>query len=108
MRRPANARHGRKRFHAVHRVADELFYRPAVPLDDLVHPLEVARTQRPQPLRIGLLAERRRSRHVAEQHRHRLADLVRGCGRREHPAAAVAEAGVLRVSRPQLAQISTR
>ena len=63
--------------HRHHRVADELLHRPAVRLDDRLHPLEVARQQRPQRLRIRRLAERRRPGHVAEQHRHRLADLAR-------------------------------
>ena len=31
--------------HGHHRVADELLHRPAVPLDDLLHPLEVTREQ---------------------------------------------------------------
>ena len=36
-----------------HRVADELLHRAAVRLDDPLHPLEVARQQRPQRLRVG-------------------------------------------------------
>ena len=72
--------------HRHHRVADELLHRPAVRLDDRLHPLEVARQQRPQRLRIGRLPERRRAGDVAEQHRHRLADLARSRRRRERRA----------------------
>ena len=59
-----------------HRVADELLDRAAVCLDDSLHPLEVAREQRPQRLRIRRLAQRGRAGHVAEQHRHRLSLLA--------------------------------
>ena len=41
-------------------------------LDDPLHPLEVARQQPLQRLRIHRLPERRRADHVAEQHRHDL------------------------------------
>ena len=82
--------------HRHHRVADELLHRAAVRLDDRLHPLEVARQQRPQRLRIRRLPQRRRADHVAEQHRHRLADLARRRRGRERRAAAVAEAGTVR------------
>ena len=59
-----------------HRVADELLHRPAVRLDDRLHPLEVARQQRPQRLGIRRLPQRGRADHVAEQHRHRLPHLA--------------------------------
>ena len=48
--------------HGHHRVADELLHAAAVPLHDRLHPLEVAREQRTQPLGIERLAERRRAR----------------------------------------------
>ena len=63
--------------HRHHRIADELLHGAAVPLDDRLHPLEVAREQRPQPLGIERLAERGRAGQVAEQHGHRLALLTR-------------------------------
>jgi hypothetical protein len=66
-----------------HRVADELLHRTAVGLHDSLHPLEVAREQCPQRLRIRRLAERGRSGHVAEDDRDRLA-LHRHAPRLEH------------------------
>ena len=59
--------------HRHHRVADELLHRPAVALDDRLHPLEVPREQRAQPFRIDRLAERGRAGEVAEEHGDRLA-----------------------------------
>ena len=59
-----------------HGVADELLDRAAVPLDDRLHPLEVVREQRPQPLRVKRLAERGRPSYVAEQDRDCLALLT--------------------------------
>ena len=65
-RRPHRAQrvvlvHDRHAEHGHHRVADELLDRAAVALDDRLHPLEVAGEQRPQRLRVGRLAERRRA-----------------------------------------------
>ncbi len=60
-----------------HRVADELFHRAAVRLDDRLHPLEVPGEQRLQRLRVGALAERGRAHDVAEDHRDDLAVHVR-------------------------------
>ena len=63
--------------HRHHRIADELLHRPAVPLDDPLHPLEVAREHLPQRLRIRRLPQRRRPHQVTEHHRHRLAQPTR-------------------------------
>ncbi len=68
-----------------HRVADELLHRAAVAPDDLVHPLEVARKQRPQRLRIRRLPQGRRAHHIAEEHAHDLA-LLSTAWRRRCPA----------------------
>src|SRR5262249_35781309 len=54
----------------------ELLHRPAMRLNDRLHPLEVPRQQRPQRLRIRRLTERGRAGYIAEQHRHRLALLT--------------------------------
>ena len=89
--------------HGHHGVADELLHTAAVPLDDRLHPLEVARQQRTQPLGIERLAERRRARQVAEQDRHRLALLLRPRGRgrgRKREATLLAELGALAVLVP--------
>ena len=87
--------------HGHHRVADELLHAAAVPLDDRLHPLEVAREQRTQPLGIERLAERGRAGQVAEQHRHRLALLLRPRGRSgEREATLLAELGALAVLVP--------
>ena len=75
-----------------HRVADELLHRPAVPLDDRLRRLEVARHHPPQALRIDPLAERRRAGDVAEEHRHDLAHLARRGRLGQRRAAGVAEA----------------
>ena len=66
-----NAEHGH------HRVADELLDRPAVQLDDALHPLEVAGKQGTQGLGIRRPAQRSRAGDVAEQQGHRLALLAR-------------------------------
>ena len=58
--------------HRHHRIADELLHRTAVRLDDPLHPLEIARQQPLQRLRIHRLTQRRRPDDVAEQHRHHL------------------------------------
>ena len=71
--------------HGHHGVADELLHGAAVPLDDRLHPLEVAREQRAQPFGIERLAERGRAGQVAEQHGHRLALLA---GRSRGPLRA--------------------
>ena len=104
-RRPARAQRvvlvrRRHAEHRHHRVADELLHRAAVRLDDRLHPLEVARQQRPQRLRVGRLAQRRRTGDVAEQHRDGLADFARDCRRRKPRATAVAKARPDRVLPP--------
>ena len=53
--------------HRHHRVADELLHRPAVALDDRLHPLEVAGEQGSQGLRIHRLAKGSRAGDVAEE-----------------------------------------
>jgi len=58
---------------------------------------KMLREQRPQHLGIRLFSQRRRPGEVAEQHRHRLAELVPSFGVGERRAAAVAETGTRRV-----------
>ena len=58
-------------------ISDELLDRPSMVLDDAANLLEVPAHRSTQRLRVELLAERRRTRHVAEEHRDRLADLAR-------------------------------
>ena len=53
--------------HAQHRVADELLDRPAVPLQDRAHLVEVAQHHVPHRLRIDALAQVRRARDIAEE-----------------------------------------
>ena len=67
------------------RVADELLHAVLVPLDDLLHPLEVPRQQRAQRLRVGRLPERGRAHDVAEQDGDDLA-LLRTRRARRSPA----------------------
>ena len=50
--------------------------RPAVPFDDRLHPLEVAREQSAEYLGIRALAQPRRTGDVAEQDRDDLANLA--------------------------------
>ncbi len=69
--------HDRHAEHRHHGVPDELLDGSAVPLDDRLHPLEVAREERPQRLGVGRLAERRRPDDVAEEDRDRLPLLAR-------------------------------
>jgi len=76
--------------HGHHGIADELLHGAAVPLDDALHPLEVAREQRPQRLWVGRVAQRRRPGDVAEEDRHRLPVLARR-RRRDRRAALAAE-----------------
>ena len=64
--------HGRQPEDRHHGVADELLDDAAVALDDRLHPLEVAREQRAERLRVERLAERRRADDVAEEHGHDL------------------------------------
>ena len=63
--------------HRHHRVTDELLHRPAVTLEHAARRLVVPVHQRPQRLGVGPLADRRRARQVAEQHRDDLAHLSR-------------------------------
>ena len=65
-----------------HGVADELLDGATVMRDDRLHPIEVAREQRAQPLGIERLAERGRAGEVAEQDGDGLALLVRKLARR--------------------------
>ena len=53
--------------HAEHRVADELLDRPAVPLEDWPHLVEIAQHHEPQRLGIDVFAEARRAGDVAEE-----------------------------------------
>ena len=76
------------------RVANELLHRPTVRLDDPPHPLEVARQQGTQRLRIGRLAKCCRAGHVAEQDRDRLPLLARRWDRAQHRAAVGAKGEV--------------
>ena len=81
-------------------VADELLHSAAVQFDDAFHPLEVAGEDGPERLRVGRLAERSRTGHVAEENGDGLALLARGRGSLERGAAGVAEASVLRIWLP--------
>ena len=74
-----------------HRIADELLHRAAVPLDDGLGCLEVARQHAAQALRVEPLAERSRSRDVAEEHGDGLPLLARCRGAGERRGALVAE-----------------
>ncbi len=62
-----------------------------MPLDDRLHPLEVAGEQLAQRLRVDVLAESGRARHVAEQDRDRLALLARRPRGRDGRAAGGTE-----------------
>ena len=93
--------------HRHHRVADELLDRAAVPLDDRLHPLEVAREQSAKRLGIRPLAQRRRTGDVAEEDGDDLANFARRsagwngaphCGQNRKAASA---------SCPQLMQVGT-
>ncbi len=79
-----------------HRVSDELLDRAAVALQAPSRRLEVARHHAPEGLGVEPLAERRRARHVCEEHGHRLAHLA-GDGALEPDAAVAAEAGAVLV-----------
>ena len=109
-RRPAGPQrivlvHRRHPEHRHHRIADELLHHAAVLLDHPPHPPEIARQQRPQRLRIRRLPQRRRTNHIAEQHRHHLAALT-GAGA-ERAAHASQNLAASLFSWPQLAQTST-
>ena len=78
------------------RISDELLDRAAVSLKDRAKLRVIARHELAQRLRIGALAERRRSDEVAEHDRHRLANI----GRRldfQRRSARGAEPGLVRV-----------
>jgi hypothetical protein len=92
--------HGRHAEDGHHRVADELLDGAAVPLDDRLGGLEVARHHAPEALRVDPLAERRRPAHVAEQHRHDFAHLARRCGLGQGSTAGVAETCALPIFGP--------
>ena len=83
-----------------HGIADELLHRPAVALDDSLHPREIARQQGPQRLRIRRLAQRRRTCHIAEHHGHRLAHLARRPANLQQRTTHIAEASTLAVLGP--------
>ena len=72
--------HARDPEHRHHRIADELRDGSAVALDDRPQLFEISAHHPEQRLRVELLAERGRARHVAEQHRHHLS---RPAGRRD-------------------------
>ena len=91
-------RHPKNRHHCV---PDELLHAAAVRLDDPLHPPEVTRQQRAQPLRIERLAKGSRAGHIAKQNGHRLALLLRASernGKRE--ATLLAELRALAVRMP--------
>ena len=97
--------------HGHHGVADELLHAAAVPLHDRLHPLEIAREQRPQPLGIERLTQLGRAGQVAEQHRHRLALLLRPRGAATDESVRPHSSQNLAPSPfpcPQLVQISTK
>ena len=64
--------HPRNPEHRHHRVADELRDGSAVALDDRPQLFDISAHHPEQRLRVELLAERGRARHVAEQDRHHL------------------------------------
>ena len=74
-----------------HGVADELLDRAPVVLDDIARHSVVTAQQGVDVLRVGVLAERRRSDQVAEQGGHDLALLGVGGGGGERGAALAAE-----------------
>ena len=92
--------HGRHAEDGHHGVADELLDGAAVPLDDRLRGLEVARHHAAQALGVDPLAERGRAGDVAEEHRHDLARLPRARSRGQHGTAGVAEACALPVLGP--------
>ena len=59
-----------------HCVSDELLYRGPVALEDLLHPLEIAREERADGFRVERLAQLRGSRDVAEENGDRLSLLA--------------------------------
>ena len=83
--------------HRHHRVADELFHRPPVPFEHDPSRVVVPVHQRTQSLWIGAVADRRRPRQVAEQHRDDLSDLARRSRgqRRSAPGAELEVVGAL-------------
>ena len=86
--------------HSHHRIADELLDHPTVRLDDALHALEVAGEQSAQRLRIGRLAKRGRTGHIAEEDGDRLALLSRGRRGRQRRRAEAAELEAVRVLLP--------
>ena len=83
-----------------HRVADELLDGAAVPLDDHLRRLEVARQHAAEALGVDPLAERRGPSDVAEEDRDDLAHLTCGLNARERGPARVAEPRRLPILRP--------
>ena len=83
--------------HRHHRVADELFHRPPVPFEHDPSRVVVPVHQRTQSLWIGAVADRRRPRQVAEQHRDDFSDLARRSRgqRRSAPGAELEVVGAL-------------
>src|SRR6185503_17663780 len=74
-----------------HRVADELLDGAAMPFEDPLRDLEVARHHGAQALRIDPLAERGRARDVAEEYGDCLPGLAKRCYLAERRRAGVAE-----------------
>src|SRR5215468_5566559 len=63
-----------------HRIADELFHRAAVELDDALHPVEIAHEKGAKWFRVEALAERGRAGEVAEENGDGLPLLACGLG----------------------------
>jgi hypothetical protein len=80
-----------------HGITDELLHRTAVALDDRLHPLEIAPQQCAQRLRIDRLAQRRRPRHITEEHRHDFPLRTRPLVTNERRTARVAELRGVRI-----------
>jgi len=92
--------HDRHAEHGHDRVADELLHRSPVTLDRRPRRLEVPGHHGAHRFRVELLAETRRTRHVAEEHGDDLPLLTRCGGRRERSRAGVTEPCVVGVVAP--------
>ena len=79
-----------------HRVSDELLHRAAMMFDNAAGSIEIPPHDLPEALRIQQLPQSRQPRHIAKQHRHRLALLARR-DRHQSRAALAAEPCILRV-----------
>src|SRR6202035_458808 len=91
--------HDRDAEHRHHRIPNELLHRPTVALDDCPHLGEVPVENSAQHLRIELLPQRRRPRHIAKQRRHNLPRLARRSRLLQGSSARPTEAKALRALR---------